>query len=141
MHKCYHFSLRSQLSLHTVCGRWVPVNMGFLLPQQCLGEEASTACDSGDGYRAGGREWQVLERRELYGKVRTKITAVAGTRISICKSSSSTLGFSLGHCRMVWGFFCCCSHVNTNICSISGSLFCRWGGNFCDEAQIKFIFF
>lgn len=81
------------------------MSMGCLLPQQCLGEEASTVCDSGDGYRAGGREWQVLESRKLYGKVRTKITAVAGARISICKSNSSTLGFSLGYCRTMWGFF------------------------------------
>lgn len=82
----------------------MPVNVGFLLPQQCLGEEASTVCDSGDGYRAGGREWQVLEGRKLYGKVRTKITAVAGARISVCKSNSSTLGFSLGYCGTMWVF-------------------------------------
>lgn len=60
--------------------------------------------DSGDGYRAGGREWQVPEKRELHGKVRTKITSVAGARISLRKSNSQYPGFhyiSVGQC----GFF------------------------------------
>lgn len=51
------------------------MNLGFLLPELCLGEEASTVGDSGDGYRAGGRKWQIQERRELHGRVRPKITS------------------------------------------------------------------
>lgn len=66
----YLFSLKSQLApQHSRCGGQVPVgaalNTGCLLPGQCSGEGASTVCGTGDGYRAGGKGWQVPERREL----------------------------------------------------------------------------
>lgn len=48
---------------------------------------------------------------------------------------------SLCYCRIMWGFFCCCKHINTNIYSILSNLFCRWEGNFCNKAQIKLNLF
>lgn len=55
---------------------------------------ASLHGETGDGYRAGGRGWQVLERRELHGKVRTKIDSVSGARVTRLKKQKPwTLGF------------------------------------------------
>lgn len=104
MLKCYHLRLKSQLALHTVCGRWVPVNLAFLLPELCLGDETSTVGDSGDGYKAGGREWHVQERRELHERVRTKITSLWQEQGFHYIKTIPVYWVSICYCRTVWFF-------------------------------------
>lgn len=95
---CYLFSPKSQLAhQNMLCGRQVPagvaLNMGCLPPCQCLGERASAVCETEDGYRAGGRGCQLLERRELYGRVRNKINSVSGARVTGSKKTTLILSF------------------------------------------------
>lgn len=92
----YLLSLKSQLALqHRLCGRQVPAGavLDCLLPGPMLGRASPAMCHTGDGHWAGGEGWQVLERRELHGKVRTKITSVSGARVTRFKKKTKTLRF------------------------------------------------
>lgn len=72
-----------------------PCGCSFGLPAAwpVLGRASPAMCHTRDSHRAGGEGWQVLERRELHGKVRTKITSVSGERVTRFKKKNKTLRF------------------------------------------------